>query len=182
MIKNVIGILAIAAMMISCGTSTGDKKSDSPEAAVNIEFASLIETPTDFLDKDIVISGNVVHVCTHSGKKMYIVGENPDIRLFITAGEELPKFPMELLGSTITVTGHLAMVEAGEKMGEGEHAEGENVEKEEHSGVEAEHLEEAENVVKEETAEGEDCETEAAVAAQPVLSEYVLQYKSHVQK
>ena len=31
-------------------------------------------------------------------------------------------------------------------------------------------------------AEGEDCETEAAVAAQPVLAQYVLQYKAHVEK
>ena len=169
MIKNLVGIIAIAAIMVSCGSSTEEKKSDAEKVTANVEFASLIETPTDYLDKDITIEGSVVHVCTHSGKKMFIVGENPDIRLFITAGDEVPKFPMELLGSTISVTGHLAMVEAGEKKGEGDH-EGENAE-------EGEHAEKAEA-----TAEGEDCETEAAVAAQPVLAEYVLEYKAHVEK
>jgi hypothetical protein len=169
MIKNVFGILAIAAIMLSCGNSTKEKKSETEAAPLAVEFNSLIENPAEYLDKDITIEGNVVHVCKHSGKKMFIVGENPDIRLFITAGEEVPVFPMELLGSTISVSGHLTMVEAGEKKGDG-------------SG-EGEHAEEGEQIVEPEkadvAAEGEDCETEAAVAAQPVLSEYVLHYKSH---
>ena len=38
-------------------------------------------------------------------KKMFIVGENPDVRLFIAAGENMPKFPMELLGSEVIVEG-----------------------------------------------------------------------------
>ena len=102
---------------------------------------------------------------------MFIVGENPDIRLFISAGDEVPKFPMELLGSSISVTGHLALSVPGEKMGEGEHKEGEMKEANE----EEKKTESAEAA----TTEGEACETEAAVAAQPVLAEYVLHYTSH---
>ncbi len=173
MIKNVIGILAMAALMISCGNTTNEKKSDSDEAAVKVEFASLIENPAEYLDKDITIEGNVVHVCQHSGKKMFIVGADPDIRLFITAGDEVPVFPMELLGSTLTVTGHLTLVEAGEKKGDGS-GSGEHAEEAGEHKVEVEKA----NI----TAEGEDCETEAAVAKQPVLSEYVLHYKSRLEK
>lgn len=162
MIKNLFGLLVIAGMLISCG-GNAEKAEDEvkDEVVASLEFASLIESPTNFLEKDVTVEGKVVHVCTHSGKKMFIVGDDPDIRLFITAGEELPKFPLELLGSTISVTGKLSMVEAGEKTGEGEHKEGE---------------------MKEGAEEGEDCETEAAVAAQPVLASYVLHYTSHVEK
>ncbi len=170
MIKNVFGILAIAAIMVSCGNSAQEKKSETEAAPVAVEFASLIETPADYLDKDITIEGNVVHVCEHSGKKMFIVGENPDIRLFITAGEEVPVFPMELLGSAISVSGHLTLVEAGEKKGDGSGSG-------EHAEEGGEHMIAVDKA--EVAAEGEDCETEAAVAAQPVLAEYVLHYKSH---
>ena len=164
MMKKIFGILMIAFLVASCANSTGEKKSETEAAPVAVEFASLIENPAGFLNKDITIEGSVVHVCKHSGKKMFIVGENPDIRLFISADDEVPVFPMELLGSTVSVKGHLAMVaEAAE---EGEHAEGS-----------IEGMEEVEL-----TAEGEDCETEAAVAAQPVLANYVLHYKSHEEK
>lgn len=179
MIKNVLGILAIAALMISCGNTDKEKKSETAEAPVNVEFASLIETPAEYLNKDITISGSVVHVCKHSGKKMFIVGENPDIRLFISAGDEVPVFPMELLGSTLSVTGHLEMVVEGEKKGDGS-GEGEHAEEGENAEEADEHMVEVEKAAI--TADTEDCETEAAVSAQPVLSKYVLRYMSHEEK
>ncbi|MEE4114535.1 MAG: hypothetical protein V2I37_00085 [Marinilabiliaceae bacterium] len=170
MIKRLFGFIIMAAVVVSCGSNT-EKKTDAAaeEAAQQIEFASLIDDPAAYLEKEITLEGNVVHVCKHSGKKMFIVGENPDIRLYISAGEEVPKFPMELLGSNVTVTGLLSKVEAGEKMGEGagegEHKEGEM----------------AGNTAMAGSAD-EDCETEAAVAAQPVLADYVLHYVSHKEK
>lgn len=163
MIKKLFGLTLMAAMLISCGTNTEQKDTvDSEKEVANVEFASLIENPADFNGKEITLEGKVVHVCKHSGKKMFIVGENPDIRLFISAGEEVAKFPMELEGSIVSVSGKLAKLEVGEKHGEGEHKEGEAAEGE--------------------AAEGEACETEAAIAAQPVLADYVLHYASHTEK
>lgn len=170
MIKKLFGLILLTALVASCGNS-GTKGNADAKVADNeitaVEFASLIENPAQFENKNITISGKVVHVCTMSGKKMFIVGENPDIRLFISAGEEMPKFPMELLGSEITVTGEFAMVEVGENMGEGKNHEAEMAETE----GEEEVAETAENA--------EECETETALANQPALAEYVLHYKSH---
>lgn len=173
MIKRILGLLTIAVMIASCG-NTENKEVKAP---VEVEFASLIENPAQFENSDITITGKVVHVCTMSGKKMYIVGEDPDIRLFITAGDDIPKFPMELLGSEITVTGSFALLETGEKMGEGEHKEGEMSEEAEAELMEGEMGEEAE------AAEAtEECETEVAMAQQVALKEHVLHYKSHLVK
>lgn len=176
MIKNVFGILTIAALMISCGNSTGEKKEDADAAPVAVEFASLIENPAEFLNKDITIEGTVVHVCKHSGKKLFIVGEDPDIRLFVNSDGEVSVFPMELMGSTVSVSGHLELVAEGEKKGEGSVA---SEQAEEAEQAEEQKLEVEKADVE---AETEDCETEAALAEQPVLSNYVLHYKSHVVK
>ncbi|MCK7474993.1 MAG: hypothetical protein MZV49_18975 [Rhodopseudomonas palustris] len=78
-----------------------------PAEPSKVEFASLISDPSGYVGKNISVEGKVVHVCTHSGKKLFITGENPDVRLYIQAGEEMPKFPMELLGSEIVVEGTL---------------------------------------------------------------------------
>ncbi len=153
MIKRILGILIIAAMFAACGNTAEEKTAASDADATELTFASITDNPDQYLDKEITVKGKVVHVCVHSGKKMYIVGEDPDIRLFVSAGEEVAKFPMDLLGSEIAVTGTLEKIETGAEMGKEEAEAGE-----------------------------EDCETEVAVAAQPVLADMVLNYKDHTLK
>jgi hypothetical protein len=155
MIRKIFGMALLSLLVISCGTGndkSADKSAASEEAVAAIEFAQLTADPASYTGKEIAVSGKVVHVCAHSGKKMFIVGDDPDIRLFITVGEELPKVPMELLGSEVVVTGKLTVAEKGEMGGPGEEAA------------------------------GEACETEEALAAQPVLAEYVLHYSGHTVK
>ncbi|MBN1386997.1 MAG: hypothetical protein JW965_01035 [Bacteroidales bacterium] len=153
--KKILGLAIIMALFAACGNTTGEKTAaEGSESIEQVTFANLTENPDQYLGKEISLEGKVVHVCMHSGKKMYIVGEDPDIRLFISAGEELPKFPMDLLGSEISVTGVFQKIEAGAEM------------EKEHAGAE----------------EGEDCETEAAIAKQPVLADMMLNYKAHTVK
>lgn len=152
MIRKFFGIALLSLLITSCGTggnSAKDKSTDVAETLSVIEFAQLTADPAQYNGKEITVSGKVIHVCSHSGKKMFIVGDDPDIRLFVTIGDELPKVPMELLGSDVIVTGLLSIAEKGEMGGPGEEAE------------------------------DEACETEVALAAQPVLAEYVLRYNSH---
>jgi hypothetical protein len=52
--------------------------------------------------KKIQISGIVDHTCKHSGKRMVIVGENPDYSVKIEAGE-VDQFNRELEGSDVSV-------------------------------------------------------------------------------
>ncbi len=160
MIKKLFLLLTIVSIVSSCGNS-GKKvtasSGDGPEGTVKVEFATLVSDPADFVGKNISVEGKVVHVCTHSGKKLFITGEDPDIRLYIQAGEEMPKFPMELLGSEIVVEGTLTRPAAsGSAESSGLHA--------------AVHMGEA----------GADtCETEKAMAMQPVLSDLMMVYNKH---
>ncbi|HPT20719.1 MAG TPA: hypothetical protein PLR88_02145 [Bacteroidales bacterium] len=165
MIKRIFSFLLFTALISSCG-NTGKKdvssKSENSDNATRVDFASLVENPGNFINKNIIVEGKVVHVCTHSGKKMFIVGDNPDVRLFIAAGENMPKFPMELLGSKIEVEGMITRV-AGAEVAV-------NEPKPEAAGD------------AEKKANGDNCETEAAVAAQSSLADIVMEYKSHTVK
>lgn len=154
--KKIFSLAIIAAIFTGCGNTAQEKatENEGSESMEQVTFTSITEKPDQYFGKEITVEGKVVHVCMHSGKKMYIVGENPDIRLFISSGEEVPKFPMELLGSEISVTGVFQKIETGAEM------------EKEHEGAE----------------EGEACETEEAMAKQPVLADMVLNYKSHTVK
>lgn len=154
MLKKIISLSVVAMFVLSCGNKS---KKEVPQSAggsesVKVEFASLIANPSEYVGKNISIEGKVVHVCTQSGKKLFITGENPDVRLYVQAGEEMPKFPMELLGSEIVVEGTLTQPVATAM------AEGEGMAK---------------------TAGADTCETAKALASQPVLSDLMMIYNKH---
>lgn len=160
MIKRIFAFMMIAAFITSCG-NTG-KKEETAKVAEGIEivqFDSLVAHTDNYVGRNIIVEGKVVHVCTESGKKLFIVGTNPDIRLYIQAGENMPKFPMDLLGSQVVVEGTINKV-GGEKMAMaegGKMAMGEG----------------------DKMKDGKLCETETALAAQTSLTDVVMDYKSH---
>jgi len=167
MIRRIFSFVIIAAVLSACGNK-GKKEATSAtegtENAVKVEFTSLVENPDNFVGKNIIVEGKVVHVCTESGKKLFIVGENPDVRLYIAAGENMPKFPLELLGSEVTVEGTITKVGGAPEMPAGE----------KHAAMMAE------NAAKPMAADT--CETETALAKQSSLANIIMDYKSHTVK
>jgi hypothetical protein len=165
MIKRFLALIFAAAVISSCGQTgnkTADvKTADQPAAAEKVEFAALVSNPDNFVGKNIVVEGKVVHVCMETGKKLFIVGENPDVRLYIQAGEDMPKFPMELMGSTVVVEGKITKPIAAVMT--------------EHKGMGMEGEKKAEGAAK----TGAACETETALAGQSALADVVMEYTSH---
>jgi len=165
MIRKIFSLSVIALLVMSCGNNAKkdvSRNGGAPES-VKVEFASLISDPSEYVGKNISVEGKVVHVCTHSGKKLFITGENPDVRLYIQAGEEMPKFPMDLLGSEIVVEGTLTQPVAAAGAGGGMH-EGE--------GIKA-----AEGVA--EAIGADTCETAKALASQIALADLMMIYTRH---
>lgn len=167
MIRRLFSLLILTVFIYSCG-NTGKKevtsKVEGSSEASKVEFASLIENPENYIGKTISVEGKVVHVCTHSGKKLFLTGENLDVKLYVQAGEEMPTFPMELLGSEIVVEGTLTQVPSTEM------AEGEGMQT-------GDGMKEGEVTAK---AVGADtCETAKALASQPVLADLMMIYSKH---
>lgn len=170
--------LVIAVLLLSaCGNKSGKEVSDKSagtEQAVNVKFTALVENPGNYIDKNIAVEGKVVHVCPHTGKKMFIVGENPDVMLYVSAGENTPKFPMELLGSNISVEGRIERVVTAEKPSEGKMMmgmeAGAGCDSTGKKGVAC-----ADSLIK----SAAECETEAALAKQTVLADLMMIYNKH---
>ncbi len=162
--RQIILFAIVSFFFASCGNS-GKKevsaKTESTGKSEKVEFAALAANPENYVGKSIIVEGKVVHVCTETGKKMFIVGDNPDVRLFVAAGENISKFPMELLGSNITVEGMIT------KAAEGPAEEGKE------KGMDG--------MKDSEMKMGKDsCQTETALAAQTSMADIRMVYKSHV--
>jgi len=166
MIKRIFTFAVLVALLTSCGNTGKKVETAKPIAVEGIEivnFDSLVANTDNYVGRNIMVEGKVVHVCTESGKKLFIVGTNPDIRLIILAGENMSKFPMELLGNEVMVEGTInKKAVAGTGMGEGKHSK--------ETGKIAEG---------EKKMAGDSCETETALAAQTSLKDVYMDYKSH---
>lgn len=162
--KRLIILLAIFCLILSSCGNNGKKEVSSNSTITGksekVEFAALVANLDNYIGKNIIVNGKVVHVCTETGKKMFIVGENPDIRLYIAAGENISKFPMELLGSEITVEGMITKVSNASSVESKDNNMGEMKEGEMKMGKDT-------------------CQTETALVAQTSMSDIRMIYKSH---
>jgi hypothetical protein len=176
MMRKLFPVVLVALLVSSCGNKSGKEISGNNSAddkPVKVEFASLAANPADYIDKNIEVKGKVVHVCTHTGKKMFIVGENPDVMLYVSAGESASKFPMELLGSQISVEGHIEKVITADKPVEQTMVASMETaaccDSSKAGGMEC----------ADSTKTAAECETEAALAKQTALADLMMIYNKH---
>jgi hypothetical protein len=182
MTRNILSILVSVLILTSCGNKTVKNNAVAGDQPVKVEFAALTANPADYIGKNISVEGKVVHVCAETGKKLFIVGDNPNVMLYVQAGDNNEKFPMGLMGSKVSVEGRLQRVATAEKPA----AEPAGMKME--MGMEmgkggaccdttAKSGKSCCDTTKKAAAE---CETEAAMAKQTVLSDLMMVYNKHI--
>jgi hypothetical protein len=107
MLKKSFFILVMALFVFSCNSDTKSLTEEATSDETTTETTTLkvedFETmAANFVGQKILISGTVDHTCKHSGKRMVILGENPDYSVKIEAGE-VDQFNRELEGSDVSV-------------------------------------------------------------------------------
>lgn len=101
-------ILALLAILVLSCSQQAEKEVTTEENFEVVELSSFIDNTETYIDKKVALEGNVVHVCRHGGKKMFIV-DSQDRRIKITCGQEIPAFDLELEGSLVKVNGIVEM-------------------------------------------------------------------------
>jgi len=104
MIKKILSIAALVAMLASCGNKT-QKQKNIQEENTKVTVDEVLADIQTYVDQEILISGTVNHVCSHGGKRMFIMGTNPDAAIKITPNNVIGIFEKELEGSDVLVTG-----------------------------------------------------------------------------
>jgi len=127
MFKKALGIIAIAVLLYSCGT----KQSETENTTEKISVDNLMADIDNYIDKDMLVCGTVSHVCSHGGKRLFLIGENPDFVIKVTPNNEIGVFSKELEGSFVHVYGKVQELKIDE-------AYIANMEKEMTEGVESE--------------------------------------------
>lgn len=108
MLKKLTILLTLVVLFAACNNQ---KEENAPEetqeeTVKKLEIATFFQENDEELDgKEVELVGNVVHVCKHGGKRMFIIDDNPDHRLKITTGEGIGEFKVDLEGSKVKVHG-----------------------------------------------------------------------------
>lgn len=106
--KKILVILVITGFTFSCSQN----ESNQTDEAISADVAEASKTPQidvaafdleagNYVNKEIVVSGLVDHVCKHSGKKLKLVADG-DKSIHV---ESETRFNEDLIGSEITLNG-----------------------------------------------------------------------------
>jgi hypothetical protein len=72
-----------------------------------VSYDELYSNSLDAPKGKVIVEGLCVHVCKHSGKKIFAIGIDPNKKIQIYAGEGLTGFPPDIEGSRVRVVGIL---------------------------------------------------------------------------
>lgn len=113
--KKIILTSLVALILFSCGNQKKQDQATPNEPAatetVALTVDQLYEKVTDMVDKEIVVTGTVMHVCQHGGERCFLMGSNENVNIRVEAGEKIGAFSQELMGSNLEITGILKEVE-----------------------------------------------------------------------
>ena len=101
MLRKIIGVVSIVAILYSCGS----KQKETECTSEKISVQALMDSIDNYIDQEVLVCGTVSHVCSHGGKRMFLIAENPDVAIKITPNDEIGVFSKELEGSTVHVFG-----------------------------------------------------------------------------
>jgi hypothetical protein len=127
--KRITFLAAITFFLVSAGALFAQDNMTAKQAKI-ADSKSMIVAPevfqefaTENVGKEIEIQGMVIHVCKHGGKLMFLIGEDPDKRVKITASDKVGVFKPELEGSTVVIRGVVEPIEEEQIPDEEKHEE-----------------------------------------------------------
>lgn len=109
--KKLFLLTLILAFMASCGNKQAgqDQQQETEKTATNdvkaYKLDSLLKDADQLIDKTVTVRGFVTHTCKHSGKRCFIVGDDPNTSFRVEAKGEIGGFNRELIGSELAITG-----------------------------------------------------------------------------
>lgn len=96
-LKTILFIILILAFS-ACNNSS---KTKVETKTVNV--AELLNIIDQNIDKEIYVTGTVNHVCSHSGRRAFLIDETGEYSIRIEAAGEIENFGKDLIGATLKV-------------------------------------------------------------------------------
>ncbi len=103
--KKILFVSLLGLFVVAGCKNQGKKTNEAETNITEISIPDLLASADQYVGKEVKIQGMVQHVCRETGKKMFLIDENPENRIRVDVNESMGTFPIELEGSTVEVTG-----------------------------------------------------------------------------
>lgn len=116
-------LFGMALLLCGCSGNTNNTNTDGQQLAQSIVDAcldSLILNAKRYENKVVRVNGIVDHVCVHTGKRLTLMCNSPDMKLRVVASDLVPDFDLSVKGSKATITGVLKRVDRTNEICEAE--------------------------------------------------------------
>jgi len=107
MFKKLTIVLLVFALFVFCKNNDKTAELNLKQNQTITSVDSLLQFAENYVDQTVVTRGMVSHVCRISGKKLFIMGNNPDQMIKVTTGNNISQFDISLEGSKVLVKGKL---------------------------------------------------------------------------
>jgi len=97
--KKLYTVILGALIFVACSSDTQQNET------AKLTVAEISAKASEYVGKSVAVSGTVVHVCKHGGKRLFMVSEDSKNRFKLTAGISVGSFDVKLEGSDILATG-----------------------------------------------------------------------------
>ena len=105
--KKILFLAAALLTMAACNNKSAEQQRAGQEENVEAHASevpvykldSLLKVADRMVDQTVTVRGFVTHTCKHSGKRCFIVGDDPNTSFRVEAGGEIGGFNRELTGS-----------------------------------------------------------------------------------
>jgi hypothetical protein len=102
-------LILLAIFVFACGNRQ-NQTTATEDAVIVLTVDELLASAAENVDKEIVISGLITHVCKHGGQRCFVMGLTDDITIRVEAGDEIESFKQEHVGDVLQITGILRLV------------------------------------------------------------------------
>ena len=104
--KKIVYFILPSIILIACNGLEKSKEQPAKESlSTAIEVSKFVNAASGNIGKEIVVKGTVSHVCSHAGRRCFIVDSTGNHSIRIEAKGDIGSFNRELSGNDIIVTG-----------------------------------------------------------------------------
>lgn len=105
--KKLIALFLMTAFFVSCSNQQ-QKQTNQENAALEITVEHFKDKAPELVGKLVSIQGTADHICSHDGKKLFLIDIDKPGRVKVVTAEELPAFNNELEGHDFLIEGLIA--------------------------------------------------------------------------
>ncbi|MBN2805415.1 MAG: hypothetical protein JXR22_02055 [Prolixibacteraceae bacterium] len=95
-------LLSFILFTVLLSACQNNKKSSETDV---LTVTQLLSNVDQLIDQELILTGTVNHVCSHSGRRCFLLDSLGDNTIRVEAGGEIESFSKELMGNTIQVKG-----------------------------------------------------------------------------